>query len=342
MNNISLNSEKKYECPLCGEVSSNVLQVFDCKQAAAHVCANRSDGERFMLEKHIKKLWGNGSCSFLKCGVCELAFAYPFVSGDSFFYTTVYDNTVGYQNWKWEFEITRERLRGIVEQQSGEKLALLEIGAGNGSFVKKLLNGDFDQISICTTEYSEVGKAEIEKLGIKCLGNEIWEFSEESEEKNKFDFICMFQVLEHMDDFDRTFKSISALSNDGAHLFIAVPSNIHREYFEQLGFIEDVPPTHISRWNKESFMFAGEKYGWDMIEHSVEPNRLHTNIAKILTFKYKDHKRVKWVNSIQNQYLRKLSKLLIYTPFLLINIPIMLPMRNEALGVVQWVMFKKL
>lgn len=340
MNADVINRADDDVCPLCGVVSDKILQNFTSTQAANHVGANRTDEERLMLENHIEKLWEKESCRFSSCSNCGLSFASPFVSGDSFFYTNIYDKTVEYPSWKWEFEITTNKLKAIVSEDERSNLTLLEIGAGSGKFVKMLSESGLGVLNILTTEYSKAGKAKIEGMGVRCLEKDLWELGNDVGEKD-FDFICMFQVLEHMDDFDRVFSSLSELSNNDAHLFIAVPSNVHREFFEKLGCIEDVPPTHISRWSYDSFKYAGEKYGWDLLEHQVEPNRVHTNAAKLLSFKYRENPIIKWVNSIQNQLARKVVKLITYTPFVVFNIPKLLLMKNNDLGVVQWVMFKK-
>lgn len=337
------NLEKRssaHHCPLCEKMTTDILQEFNSEQAALHVSANKPAEERLMLQGHIENLWGNKNCSFLKCSNCGLSFASPFISGDSFFYTNVYDNPVGYSSWKWEFEITRENIKNTILENSDRELSLLEIGAGNGNFIKMLNDDCYSSLDILTTEYSESGRQEIEKLGIKCVKKNLWDLSDDTND-NVFDFICMFQVLEHMEGISKTFKSLSTLSNKGAYLFIAVPSDIHREYFEGLGYVEDVPPTHISRWSKEAFEYVGDKFGWSLVEHRREPNRLHTNVAKLLTFQFQDNLLIKKVNSVGNPTVRKILKLILYTPLVVSIIPKILPLRDKNLGVVQWVMFKK-
>jgi len=326
-------------CPLCKSSSYTVLQKFDSKSTDSHIYGREQVSDELLLSDHVRKLWNSNECLFVKCDHCSLSYASPFISGDQFFYETVYGSALDYPSWKWEFDVTLANMQQVVSENEKLNHTLLEVGAGNGTFIKGVSN-TLKAESILTTEYSNAGKAAIDSLGIRCEKMELWELCDESN-KNKFNFICMFQVLEHLDNLDKTFGALSFLCADQGYLFVAVPNNTHREYYEELGFVEDVPPTHISRWSEESFEWAASKYGWKLIDHRREPNKLYKNISKYLSFKYSDYTLVKWVNGIKYRMLRLSLRMLIFIPFLLFNITAFRRLNNKDLGVVQWVALQK-
>lgn len=331
-------SETSSICPLCSCKSGTILQTFNSKSTVSHLNGDVLYEKSDFIKKHVEKLWKTDTCYFILCDNCKLSYASPFIAGDQIFYQTVYDQSSKYPKWKWEFDTTFNKIKRLASISSS---TLLEIGAGNGSFVKKLSQTTIDPNNILTTEFSTIGKSAIEKLGIKCIEAELWDICL-TENKEKFEFICMFQVLEHMSNLEKVFKSLSFLAKKNGHIFIAVPNNYNRELFESIGLIEDIPPTHISRWNQQSFNFAANKYGWKILEHEVEPNKLYKNISKYLSHKYSNIEIIRIANKVESRFFRLFLRIIILTPLILINLTSIRSLKNENLGSVQWVHFQKI
>lgn len=327
-------------CPLCGCKTGTILQIFNSRNAAIHIYGNDNNTKSDYITKHVEKLWNTNICDYILCDTCSLTYASPFIAGDALFYQMIYDKPIGYSKWKWAFQTTLDKITQHNKQSSSSPITLLEIGAGNGSFVKQISKNIIHPNNILTTEYSVYGKDEIEKLGIKCINAELWDICL-PEKKGTFDFICMFQVLEHMENLDKVFNSLSFLIKQNGHLFIAVPNNYNREFFETIGIIEDVPPIHISRWNLLSFKFFANKYGWKIVDYKIEPNKMYKNIAKYLKHKYRNNKIVNKTNNIQNRSIRHLLDLIILSPLFLFNLKCLKFIKNENLGISQWVDFHK-
>ena len=337
--NKSLNDSSS--CPLCGNKSGKILQLFNCENSVDHFGINLSVEEKDFLKTHINNLWGSVESYFKMCDNCYLSFASPFVAGDSLLYEKIYQNSIGFPQWKWEFEKSINKILEITHLLDVSAINFLEIGAGNGAFVNQILNKvNVKSDNILSTEFSSYGKSEIEKLGVKCVMEELSSICL-PENKEKFDFICLFQVLEHLQNLNVTFQSLSYLLKPNGYIFIAVPSNQHREYFETIGIVEDVPPIHITRWSKQTFQYVGNKYGWSLVDYEIEPNDIKKNIAKYISYKYKNNKIINRTNLINNLSIRLFIKSIIFTPLIFLNLKPLLLIIRQDIGISQWVQFKK-
>ncbi|MBN1364259.1 MAG: methyltransferase domain-containing protein [Syntrophaceae bacterium] len=293
--------------------------------------------ENDLLLSSVENLWGTDGCYFVQCAECSLSYASPLISGDSTLYKALYDNSKYYKKWKWEYDITLKKILLLCKQNSFTSYTLLEIGAGNGQFVKKIPNSIILPKNILTTEFSIFGKSEINRLGIECIEAKLINLCS-LENKEKFAFICMFQVLEHLDELDQVFNSLSFLLKPKGHIFIAVPNNYHREMFESIGIIEDIPPIHISRWNKKSFTFAAYKYGWEIVDHKIEHKRFIKNYLIYLTHKYKMLNRI---NDLHNRFIRIAIKMLLLMILFPLNLKHVMLFNKKEMGIAQWIHLQK-
>jgi len=250
----------------------------DAHAAARHFLLPNTPPDAFnALARHIEQLWRSHGCDVIQCDRCRFVYSYPYVAGDKRFYDLAYQRA-GYPVWKWEFQIALER---IVKAASPD-FRVLEIGAGNGAFVRRLIeSGAVRAENIVTTEYSDYGRSRIESLGIKCQSKDVRELQEE-----KFDVICMFQVLEHLDGIDGLFKKLTTFLKQGGSLLLAVPNDRRIEFNEKNGALLDMPPNHIGRWNPQAFKMIGERYGLRLHDHSVEPFSLPAFVSQYAHYRF--------------------------------------------------------
>lgn len=330
------------KCPLCSHTKAKITQVFNSEDAAKHLGISENDANFTVLRTHVTILWDSDICYFVLCLNCSFSYASPNIPGDSKFYNIAYSNEFDYPLWKWDFEISYNTIKDIISRNCVDNIKLLEVGGGNGNFIKKIISNLTSKQNVLVTEFSAYGQFEINKLGIRCLPLNIWDIHS-LEFKENFDIVCMFQVLEHMNDFDRLFYHISQLTKKAAHLFISVPNDFHRVFFEKLGFVEDVPPVHIGRWGSKSFDFLGKKYGWIVVSHLIEPNNFFKNVLKYLFFKYKKSNYLQAIYNlkIKNTASRRLLLVIAITPLIIINIKTIITCCNSNLGVSQWIHLKK-
>ncbi len=173
-----------------------------------------------------------------ECQDTGYQFYYPFhISGDSKFYEHLEKFDWYYMPWKWEHEMTFSFL------ERGMKL--LEVGAANGSFIEKANNAGIESYGL---ELNQERVKVAQKNKIKIYAESIEEHAKGN--KNKYDVVCSFQVLEHIADV-RTFINAQIDSlKVGGRLVISVPNN---DSFLGRDFnILNTPPHHMGKWNEDS------------------------------------------------------------------------------------------
>jgi SAM-dependent methyltransferase len=235
-------------------------------QAAQHFVLAEGDGARHdMLARHIRSLWNESSCEVLECAACQLGFASPFVAGDGEFYNLAYPHS-DYPKAKWEFSTTVTALEKL-NRGNGH---ILEIGSGFGYFLDHVCPRFFDRSDVVAVEYNDVASQRLRDQGYMVVQQDVRTAGFDRFE-HAFDSIFMFQVLEHMDKLDELAKRLHFLTSNRANLFIAVPNPIRIRFNEQHGSLLDMPPNHISRWNRRSLTAFAARAGFEMVEFQEEP-----------------------------------------------------------------------
>lgn len=278
-----INSPYNAICPVCSNSKNKLLYKVSSKEAAGHFVVTHSlnTSQLDVVDNKIAKLWNKRTAAVIACESCGFVFANPFIAGDYEFYNLLpHAAGDGPENWKWEFDKTYKKIAAITSGHND--LDLVEIGASTGDFVKRIA-GIIPKKNIFCLEHSEIGVKSIRKFGIEAHTWDFRELRSKEEFSEKFDIICLFQVLEHLDKLDDTFKTFNAIAKSGCHLFIGVPNEKKIKFNELNDALLDMPPNHIGRYNKKSFEFLGKTYGWDVEEIAIEP---YTSLDVMKTVMY--------------------------------------------------------
>ena len=256
----------EYSCPVCGGSKASNLWTVTSSEAAQHfILREKNQARNRKLALHVEHLWKRDMCSVVRCERCDFCYAFPYVAGDGIFYDLAYDHN-SYPGWKWEFQVTLD----ILKKQVRPEYRLLEIGSGDGAFVRRLLSTGFSREAIVCTEYSVHGRGKIEALGIHCLNEDIRTVSRD-QFSEPFDSICLFQVLEHLDRLDDLFRTLHDLLASDGSLFLAVPNSRRIEFNESHGALLDMPPNHVGRWNRQCFEQMAKGSGFRLEAYATEP-----------------------------------------------------------------------
>ena len=208
-------------CPICASNNSKKLWSASCSEQASHFLSPLQDRKKYeILKEHITYLQKSPYISIKKCLDCDFIYSFPYCAGDKKFYDLIFSKTNKYPQERWEFEKSIE----IIRKSRYENPKILEIGSGDGAFLKKLIHNNLTLKSCITSiEYSEYGKAKIKSLGINCLSIDIKENKDKLPYK-KYDFVCLFQVLEHLDSVNELISIFKSLLSNKGEILIAVPN----------------------------------------------------------------------------------------------------------------------
>jgi len=333
-----INKEIKCKCPVCKKEKGEVLWEINSDKAAQHYLLKEKDKIKYdKLVNHIETLWTGDKAEVVSCLNCGLCYSNPFVAGDAKFYTLAYERS-NYPTWKWEFQMTIDSLKFKAKE-----FKILEIGAGNGTFVKSIKDKYTSKENIFCTEYSMYGLRELEKIGVNYLNDDVRNLEFES----KFDVICLFQVLEHLDGLDELFYKFDNLLGSNSDLFIAVPNYNFIEFIEKNNLLLDMPPNHVSRWTKKSFQIIATKFNLDLVSHKIEPSNWFANIKLISVYYFLKKGQIKgtFANFIASKkYSENVKKWLKIVCILIYSFALgklFYNLKSQNIGNSQWVHFSK-
>ncbi|MHB8694273.1 MAG: class I SAM-dependent methyltransferase [Solirubrobacteraceae bacterium] len=256
-------SSETITCPACQETETTLARRHTVQAAAEHLIPMSRDGDRnARLQAELRGLFGAAYVDVRACATCGFWFADPFVAGTPEIYNLVTQGDELYPQNRFEFDLTLSALSSL-------SLDLLEIGAGDGAFLRRARGGGLSG-RICATEYDDGSLASIRAIaGVEAF--KLGPIELAAAAPGRFDVVCMFQVLEHMDRLDEVFSSLRTLVAVDGQLFIGVPNDASVTWQEQHTGYWEMPPNHVGRWTRGALEHVGSRHGFRVLEHRYEP-----------------------------------------------------------------------
>jgi 2-polyprenyl-3-methyl-5-hydroxy-6-metoxy-1,4-benzoquinol methylase len=234
--------------------------------AAQHFVLREDDPKRHeAIKANIVTLWNDSHCQVIRCDLCGFGFSFPFVAGDATFYNLAYTSE-GYPRDKWDFSRTLSALQTMDTKGK----SALEVAAGNGFFLDKIVGALFERAKVVATEYNEGSIKNLKSKGYTAFRDDI-RASAFDDKKAAFDFIFLFQVVEHMTDLAMLFNRLRMLIRTGGSVFITVPNQVRTIFQEASNSLLDMPPNHVGRWTPAAFRAITHRHGFKVVTHEVEP-----------------------------------------------------------------------
>lgn len=259
----TLQGAEPAACPACTSRETVRQQSFSAREAAQCFAPERSDpASHARIYQCISDLWGSDACHIMSCRQCGFGFAWPYVAGNAAFYNFTGADGV-YPKVKWEFSRTAVELASL--RRSNAKV--LEVGAGNGYFLDLICPALVRPENVVTLEYNDRSIPILKGKGYQALSVDIRDTALDSH-RGTFDFIFLFQVVEHLDRLDALFDRIRCLLKPGGSVFCAVPNAARIVYQETHASLPDLPPNHIGRWTPQAFAAISGRHG--LVAHSSE------------------------------------------------------------------------
>ncbi len=259
-------------CPFCHASEGRVLYTVTASESATHFVLPWQNPEKYkQLEQHLINLWQQNTCQVVCCSSCQGAFSSPFVAGDKEFYDLAYQRS-GYPHEKWEFKRALDWVKEEIKDFKIAEKKILEIGAGEGAFLKQIIAMGGNPKNISAIEYSDWGRKKLQDLQLNDVSYEtIPSTALLNKWQNKFDFIFLFQVLEHLDNLDTKLEFLRSCLRPQGQIIFAVP-NPDAIYFNELnGALLDMPPNHVSRFSETSIQKMANRNLFEVKLFEVEP-----------------------------------------------------------------------
>ncbi|QHT70539.1 class I SAM-dependent methyltransferase [Rhodocytophaga rosea] len=213
-----------------------------------------------------------------RCLDTDYRFYYPFhIAGNGSFYDQLQKQPWYYSEWKWEYQIALETFRSAGR--------LLEIGCGNGSFLKKMQTNAIHCIGL---ELSEDAISAGKNQGLDIRKELIEQHAEKNEET--YDYVCAFQLLEHISAVHSLLEASLKVLKKGGLILVAVPNNDalffkykrnkinHLDHLYQATRLLNLPPHHMGLWNRKSLESLPKVYPLRLENIFTEPMNEHRKL----------------------------------------------------------------
>jgi 2-polyprenyl-3-methyl-5-hydroxy-6-metoxy-1,4-benzoquinol methylase len=203
---------------------------------------------------------GLNEIAVYRCRQTGYRFYYPLgLDADDKFYEYLQKYPWYYADWKWDYETA------LPFVAPGSKV--LDIGCGYGNFLIQLVK---QKNCDCTgLEFNDKAVASGRAKGL----NIVKQFVQEHVKTNKeaYDYVCFFQVLEHIADIKSFMEAAIGCVKPGGKLIVCVPNN--NPYF--LRFFEyhslNMPPHHMGMWDEASLTKLADVYSLEVENVISEP-----------------------------------------------------------------------
>jgi 2-polyprenyl-3-methyl-5-hydroxy-6-metoxy-1,4-benzoquinol methylase len=282
------------KCPLCSSDNLNITEQIKVNEIVEQWLKQNNDTTYLFSQSDF--------LNKIKCQECGLVFFDPIVSGDNDFYSTL-----GKEEWyylhddKTEFEYANKYIK--------DDDFVLDIGSGRGAFTKYINKNIYYtglELSSKAIEYAN-------KENINVIEQTIENHVELN--KNKYNVVVTFQVLEHISSIETFIESAIGTLQDNGIFIIAVPNNDAFIKNAQNNLL-NLPPHHLLHWNEKSLKYLANKFNLDIIDIYKEKV---TNVHKAYYYSVQISKmardilgmKTKSINtSIANKVIQKLSSII--------------------------------
>ncbi|MEK9132221.1 MAG: class I SAM-dependent methyltransferase [Patescibacteria group bacterium] len=248
---------KDKQCILCGGEDISIkekIKVYDLKYLYKRYF-------EINILDFSPEAWVGKFIPLQKCADCGLEFFPPNLAGTDALYAALAKKMSYYKDEKWEFSVAARR---FASAQS-----VLEVGCGDGHFLELLKKTDGHK-KLVGLEFNSQAIISARKKGFEIHSEMVEDFARKSESADSFDAVASFQVLEHVPRPRAFLESCLKCLKKGGLLVIAVPNDDGFIKFATNDIL-NVPPHHLSRWNRSVIEYIAKKYGLKLISFETEP-----------------------------------------------------------------------
>jgi 2-polyprenyl-3-methyl-5-hydroxy-6-metoxy-1,4-benzoquinol methylase len=193
------------------------------------------------------------------CKKCDLEFWWPLELISEFYESGFMEEE--YKNIHDDEKGLESNMMLFLENIPCKKGVLLDIGCGNGGFLKAAEKKGFEVVGV---DLDSKNVENCRRKGLNVYKATLTELVEKHPEFNqRFDAITFFEVLEHQDNPRGFIDNVRQLLQPGGYIGLSVP-NRQRITIYGIGFLSrvvpsekihslsriDFPPHHLTRWSR--------------------------------------------------------------------------------------------
>lgn len=223
------------------------------------ILCTKCQGGRFSDENREKLICDK--CGFEILINDNITILHPEIeSGHNGMAECIYDDLISAEEHHFWMKVRRNLIKSVFDKYVSHVDSIIEIGTGTGSVTNFLINNGYKNIVAGDVHLKGLSYAK-KKYGIK----ELYQFDLiRSPFYEHFDVVCMFDVLEHIDDDDLAVKNVHKMLIKGGKVIITVPA-------------------HMWLWNKQDAI-ASHRRRYEVDQLKALFARNHFKILKISSF----------------------------------------------------------
>lgn len=165
------------------------------------------------------------------------------------------DNLYHAENRHFWFIVRKEFILQNIKKYIKKNEKIIEIGAGTGNVARFLMENGYSNISVGEMHLNGLKYAK--QYGInECYQMDLMNIPFE----NEFDAVCMFDVLEHIEDDDVALQNIRKSLNGGGKIVLTVPAHMW------LWNRDDAIAGHKRRYTKKELVEKLKNNGFEILE----------------------------------------------------------------------------
>ena len=234
---MSVRKSNTINCAVCGSANVSALEEITLQTFFSRLLKmdEYSDSVIEKAEKTKKEI-GTDEYVIYNCDKCGVKFSDPMKQPWGDWYSAVYTNfnKKAYRH-RWEYDFVKEMV--------GDAETVLDVGCGEGQFLDTLSG---EGISAFGVDFNEHAIQVARKKGLDAENRRVQELDQ------KYDWVCLFHILEHIADLRAFFDDIVSICKPGGKVVVSVPSQFSYADFIWDTSILNYPPHHLTMWTEDA------------------------------------------------------------------------------------------
>lgn len=205
-----------------------------------------------------------GAYKLYDCPDCGAGFCDPFKNPGPEYYahnSDVYEVAVSETTDPMSFEY--DEALALLAREKTPGARLLDVGCGAGGFLHRARALGY---AVAGVEFNPARVAALRARGFEVFAGGLPAYARQAPSAS-YDSVCLFEILEHLDDAADWLDAAKTLLKPGGRLLVGTP-NRDRTFDPFQGYQADIdnPPHHLTRWSADALTRLLKRRGFADVE----------------------------------------------------------------------------